>query len=247
MQNYNGIPTPTAPPHRNGIPFRLIVLFVVILAAVVAAGIFALRGYQQLQAMAKDTFLFTVASHDTVEVKKLLDANPSLVNAVGTFEVSPLGYAAGGGDIAMMKLLIARKADVNGRAHDAYSPLHESAASGQTEAAKLLLAKGAKIDARTDSGFTPLYLAAMMGKKEVAEVLIAHGANVNAKANDGSTPLKRALKQLAKLNLLSPKETAARKAQIERDKKQGRPIFERPTAEHCRQVIDCLRQHGGKE
>lgn len=280
MHDHTDNPTSTAPPRRDGFTGWMIVLFVII-SLVAAVGIFALRGFfHAMHAMQKDMFVAYVASHNMVEVKKGLNADPSLVNIVGTFEISPLGAAAGDGDLAMMKLLIARKADVNGRAHAGYTPLHEAALYNQTEAAKLLLAKGAKIDATTDSECSPLHLAALMGKKGVAEVLIANGAdvnakehngltplhfaainghtnvaevlvaheaNVNAKAIDGSTPLKNALKQLAELKQLSPNVIKARKAQIEQDRKQGRPFFDSPTPERCRQVIYFLRQHGGKE
>lgn len=245
MHNHVGIQTPAASPLRKGLPGWLIVLIVVIVLTAAAAVVtFAVQSYREKQfAMQQNMFVIIVASHNMVDVKKYLDANPSLVNAVGASGLSPLGMAASNGDIAMMKLLITRKADVNGRAHAGYTPLHEAAVSNQTEAVKLLFTNGAKVGACTDTGYTPLSIAAMMGTKEVAEVLIAHGANVNVKTNDGSTPLTIALNQLAKLGKLPTAVTQASKAQTE----QGDPLFVRPTPERCRQMIQLLRQNGGIE
>ncbi len=249
MDPLAGLTPPVAPPRRKGLPGWLIVLLVIIpLAAVAAAGIFAVRSFhQKVSEVQKSVFVANVSSGNRAEVTKALDADPSLANAECSLGVSPLNAAASGGDLAMMKLLIARNADVNGREPGGLTPLHSAAVSNQAEAAKLLLANGAKVDAPTDTGNTPLHLAVIIDKEAVAEVLIAHGANVNAKANDGTTPLKAALKRLAKLNQLPPNAIKARKAQMGRAKKQGQSLLELDTPEHYQHIVNFLRQHGGKE
>jgi len=191
MQSSTGIPSMT-PPRRDGPPGWLIALLICIPIVLVAgSALFVVRSRQQ-HLMEQSVFFMAVTTGNMVDAKRSLDANPSLVNDMGELKISPLGTAAGDGNIAMMELLMARGADINGRAHDGFTPLHEAAVANRTAAANLLLAHGAKIDAPTDSGITPLYYAAMMGKKEVAEVLVTHGANVNAKTSNGATPLHTA-------------------------------------------------------
>ena len=116
------------------------------------------------------------------------------MNAVESFERSPLGLAAGKGHLEIARLLIAKGARVNGWNENDFvegakpdsrceAPLH---LAGSAAMAELLIDQGADLEARP-YGRTALQNAARGGKAMV-EVLIARGADVNARFG-GKTPL----------------------------------------------------------
>jgi hypothetical protein len=139
-------------------------------------------------------FLGAVRSGNVDGVRKLLSADPTLIQArtIGVWENdTALHLAAARGDNDMVMLLLEHKADVNAKDEAGITPLHLAALHGQASVAKTLLGAGATVDA---IGFkdndTPLIVAADNGRLGVVEVLLAYGANTNAVDKFGTTALQ---------------------------------------------------------
>jgi uncharacterized protein len=132
-------------------------------------------------------------SGDLARVKSMLLANPNLALSMGSYDWTPLHYAAYNGDRAMAELLLANGADVNAKDYFSGTPLHQAVMKAHKAMVEFLLAKGANVNAKDKSGDTPLHMAAMYKRhKEVAELLLSKGADVNAKNDSGYTPLRYA-------------------------------------------------------
>lgn len=136
---------------------------------------------------------------DAATVKKLLAANPSLVNArlkTSIFEETLLLTAASSaskGSKEVVEVLLAYGADVNAKdKKNENTPLLMAASKDFTESKdviKVLLAHGADVNARNKYGYTPLHYAAGHGDKGMMATLLANKANINARTKDGKTPL----------------------------------------------------------
>ena len=106
------------------------------------------------------------------------------------------------------------------------------------------LAKGADVNAKDKEGKSPLHYAE---RKAVAELLLAKGADVNAKDNEGKTPLHCATrKDTVELLLATGADVNAK------DNGGETPLHcaERRVAKdnlNLNEMIEVLRQHGGKE
>ena len=157
------------------------------------------------------------------ECMKYVNGSASLLKKWGRPDSgnTPLHYAAFYGHKDVLELLLAKGADVNAKEDDDKTPLHFAAIKGRKEAVKLLLAKGADVNAKEDTGETPLHYAAIFGYRDVAELLLANKADVSAKNRNGETPWKLASSGEGDLG--------------------GRVSTE------CKDVAECLREHGGHE
>lgn len=151
-----------------------------------------------------EKIIAAAVERDAAAVRKLLDADPRLIEAVVT--VPPVAYllaspwwpegrdkpparlapgatllhiAAGNGDEELTGLLLGRGAKLGPAPFDGASPLHYAARWGHNEVAALLLAKGAAIEARSRDGLTPLALAAEAGRAEAVRFLLARGAKLD--------------------------------------------------------------------
>jgi uncharacterized protein len=116
-------------------------------------------------------------------VQVLLDANPTLTNAVAEDGFGPLGLASFFSHERVVQLLLARGADPRRASSNAMKvmPLHSAAAARSVPIARLLIAAGAPVDARQghDRGFTPMMEAALNGQADLVELLLRHGANAD--------------------------------------------------------------------
>ena len=124
-------------------------------------------------------------------VRRMLAADPGLVNSIGEVGNTPLHIAADNGRIEVAKALIAAGANVNstGAREDHRTPLFCAIDMHQPDMARFLLANGAMVDARDNLDNTPLAFAAD-NRAEFAEILLAAGADVNGRRkSDGWTPL----------------------------------------------------------
>ncbi len=122
-------------------------------------------------------------------LRKLVAADPQVVNAVSEEGFPPLGLAAYLGQAEAVKfllskagnykivveLLLAHGANVNHVYEDGLTPLSEAVANGNMEIVKLLLANGANIHAETKDGKTALAFAIERGHREVADLLRQRG------------------------------------------------------------------------
>ena len=129
---------------------------------------------------------------DRERVAALLDARPSLANAVAEDGFGPLGLASFFDHEPVVRLLLERGARVDAASANGMRvmPLHSAAAARSVPIARLLLADGAPVNARQgqgELGFTPLMEAAFNGQRDMVEVLLAHGADPSLRDDKGAT------------------------------------------------------------
>lgn len=88
--------------------------------------------------------ILVAAQHGNVErVEELLAADPTLANAKGAYDKTPLHWAAEKNYKRLAKVLIARGADINAETTWGSTPLQWAANMGSREVADLLLERGA--------------------------------------------------------------------------------------------------------
>ncbi len=135
------------------------------------------------------------ADGDLEKVKKLVNANPDLVNSKdndggpGLYRETALHMAALYDRTDIVKFLLANKADVDARSVDSKTPLYWAALTGHKDVAELLLANGADVNATGNDGEAPLHAAARNSRADMVKLLLANKADFNTKDNRGNTPL----------------------------------------------------------
>jgi ankyrin repeat protein len=136
------------------------------------------------------SFAEACALGDLALVQRMLDADPSAMNARSADGFPPLGLAIFFRHPDVARLLIERGADVNAAAKNAQrvAPVHAAATTCDHATMRLLLERGADPNARQRMDFTPMHGAAGRGDVEMAKLLMEFGAEPNAKAADGQTP-----------------------------------------------------------
>jgi ankyrin repeat protein len=145
------------------------------------------------RAPALDVFEAATAG-DAMRVVALVDADPSLADAVASDGYTPLGLAAFFKRRDVVKALLERGAKPSVPSRDqGFTPLHSAvatdAAGSEGEIVRLLLEAGADPNAKSREGGTPLHTAAFTGDLGIAELLLAYGADPSATDPKGQTPL----------------------------------------------------------
>ncbi len=112
-----------------------------------------------------------IEENNVAEIKKLLDTDPSVVNAMDQDGWMPLHWAAWEGHEAVAKLLLEKGANVNIAIHDGITPLHFAAEGGHEAIVKLLIERHANINAVIKGGsyassIFPAYGSVIKGKKK---------------------------------------------------------------------------------
>jgi uncharacterized protein len=122
---------------------------------------------------------------------KLLDRDPSLLNAFSEDGYPPVGLAIFFRHPELARQLIERGADVNAAAKNPQrvAPVHAAIAVHDRDTMRLLLERGADPNARQQEGFTPLHSAAAHGDVEMAKLLMEFGADPNARTDDGKSAI----------------------------------------------------------
>ena len=145
-------------------------------SATTAGGASARHSFEIM--LTPDEMLDAVKAGTEARVKKLLDAQPALVNArAGTGE-SAILFAIYHGHSAIRDLLIARGAELN---------IFETAAAGQLARLEALeKSSPGAIKSFSHDGFTPLHLGAFFGQKTVVNFLLGRGVDVNATSANAS-------------------------------------------------------------
>jgi uncharacterized protein len=125
------------------------------------------------------------------QVRRLVEAEPGLANAVAADGFQPLGLAAFFGQTEIVRLLLELGAAVDSPSRNPMHvmPLHSAAANRHLEICRLLLEHEAPVNATQADDFTPLHEAAQNGQLELVRLLLEYGASVNARKSDGQTPL----------------------------------------------------------
>ena len=161
-------------------------------------------------------FLSAVKRRDEAEARRLLEAEPGLVDArspegepavlaalvVGAEPIArvliargarlDLFTAAAAGELAVILGLLKRTPGLAaGFGPGGWTALHQAAFFGRAEAAALLLDQGAERDAvsKNPTAGTALHIAASRGHVAVARQLLDRGAPASAAAAAGWTPL----------------------------------------------------------
>jgi ankyrin repeat protein len=126
-----------------------------------------------------------------MEVVRLLDADPTLLESTDERRRRPLAVAAMGGHLGMVRLLIERGADINATAAGGRTALHWAVDRGCEHVVALLLSKGAQANIRGEHGTTPLMWAAYKGHLGVVRMLVQHmgGARLDEMSYSGWTAL----------------------------------------------------------
>lgn len=145
-------------------------------------------------------FFIALKKHDLVQVMRLLDQSPELINAAFEWGIASEGYfwpqgytvihwAVATNDRPMLEALLARGAKVNAVAtRDNSTPLHVAAAMQRPELTRLLLETGADPNALDVNDQTPLHHAAWANQPAIVSSLLQYGANWNLKDAGGRTP-----------------------------------------------------------
>jgi uncharacterized protein len=138
------------------------------------------------------TLLFgeACAIGDVAQTRRMLDADPALLDAYSEDGFPPVGLAIFFRHPELARALIERGADVNAVARNAFgvAPVHAAASVRDAATMRLLLDRGADANARQQLGYTALHTAAQLGDEEIAGLLLAHGADPGAAGDDGKTP-----------------------------------------------------------
>ncbi len=117
-----------------------------------------------------------------LQLKKILQKDPSLVNSTDRDKMTPLHHAIEEGKLEAASLLIGSGADIDAVNYKKETALHIAAYEGNAQAVKLLLKHGADPAKREMRDRIPLYLACNWGNDlETVRVLIDAGSNVNDK------------------------------------------------------------------
>jgi len=161
-------------------------------------------------------FFAAIEAGSTVEVTRLLDASPALVNARDENGLSAVLTAAYYQESDIAKLLVQRGAElsvfeacavgelsrvkewverqpdlINAYAPDGFQPLGLAAFFGHIDVVEFLLSKGAEVNSpsRNPMRVMPLHSAIANKHTDIVKLLLDHGADVNAAQADDFTPL----------------------------------------------------------
>lgn len=125
---------------------------------------------------------------DLLRVKRILQANPSLIHGKDEYEFSVMHAAVATDNEELVEYLIRQGADVRAKNDEGITPLHIAL---YPEIASLLIRHGADVNAAANDGSTPLHAQVSDGEErlDVVEALLRHGADKSRKDRSGQTPI----------------------------------------------------------
>ena len=135
-------------------------------------------------------------------VHSIVLENNATINAKNDLGSTPLHWAIGEGDIAIVRLLLENNAAIDAKNNNDWTPLHVAAMNGHVDIARLLLEKNAPTDAKNNDGWTPLHWAAIKGNVDLVRLLLEKNAPIDAQNNHGWTPLRLAQMHVDVVELL---------------------------------------------
>jgi len=122
-----------------------------------------------------DDLFNAIRSRDLDTVKRLIDADASLLSKRNAQGISPLSWSAYLQQPAMVATLLAKRGTPD---------FYEACIVGDDRAVSAALERGQDVNAPAPDGFTALGLAVFLGQPAVARLLLDAGADVNARATN---------------------------------------------------------------
>lgn len=130
---------------------------------------------------------------DLEKVKKIVLADPAMINAKGSSGETPLFKAVQNGNAEVAEFLLAQGADPNAVDKTGDAPLHKATLLADEAMVKLLLTYNADVNLPGMFGRRPLHCAGSECNVPVLEALIDGGADVNGLNENGFSPLHLAV------------------------------------------------------
>jgi hypothetical protein len=134
---------------------------------------------------AVDELYAAVTTHDAGGVKRALARGAWVDSTEGFSTVTPLIWAARGGNLEIVQILLEHGASVRVQSRAFGTPLSNAAASGNPALVQILLERGADPDAGRPDGSSPLMCAVMAGDAQAASMLIKAGADARLRNRAG--------------------------------------------------------------
>ncbi len=134
-----------------------------------------------------DELMQAIEDADTLAVRRLVAADPTLLDGTNGYGSTPLMHAAGcmSREVAVIRELLDAGVDVNRQTDEGYTALHcaidvDGEANLNTrEVIALLVAAGADLTLQQHYGWTPLLRAVVEGTLNEVDALLSVGANPN--------------------------------------------------------------------
>ncbi|KAJ8280406.1 hypothetical protein GJAV_G00054190 [Gymnothorax javanicus] len=149
--------------------------------------------YQQqekkLEGKPGELLLWASERNRLLTVKRLLSADPLIVQCQDEDQYTALHRAAYSGHLEVVRTLVHHGADLHARTVDGWTPLHSACRWNNTAVASYLIQQGAVVNAQTNGLLTPLHLAAgNSGAKHTLELLLTQRhIQADLKSSTGET------------------------------------------------------------
>lgn len=141
-----------------------------------------------------EEILAAAENGDVAKITAMLGADPSLANAKGGYDKTPLHVACEKNHVAAVRALIGAGADVEAQTAWGMTPLEWASNcagnNGHTEVARFLLERGADIHFKGFFGATALHWAAANGHTETVDFLLANGARCDLQDGQRQSTLR---------------------------------------------------------
>ncbi|MDB4766422.1 ankyrin repeat domain-containing protein [bacterium] len=148
---------------------------------------------------------------DVAKVKRILDADPSLVSVRDAKGLTPLHVAASRGQVAVIQLLIDYGADVEGaNDDDKWTPLVFASYRGHLGAVKVLIENGAGV---TVAAGNPIHFAGQRKHKDICKLLVEHGA-VDGLSKSSDADVVKLFRAAYSYDSVAVKELLARRPEL---------------------------------
>lgn len=123
------------------------------------------------------------------EVRSMVEADPTLVNAIDASGYGLLHWACVRGHFQLALFLVEAGAPTDLVGADGGTPLHWACHHDEVTLIEALLDAGAPIEHENRWGRRALHVVARRGARRAAETLVARGAALDARTREGWTPL----------------------------------------------------------
>lgn len=141
---------------------------------------------------ARSALLLAVLNARDLPMVKFLQSRGVRVDDPDVRGRTPLGYAAGSGQLEMVSYLLAQGAAADRKDAQGQTPLYHAVLIGSKECVLRLLAADTDVNSRDQFGDTPLIGACNKGFDEIARLLVEKGADSSLKDQEGRTAGERA-------------------------------------------------------